>query len=112
MLPPRACESLELVNSAFIADTSLDFFIGLNAIRALSIISMLLVFASSIFVLVKDVEAVNYFMKNSGDEDLLNCDYIEYVGYFHISRPSSLTLRLPTETAPYRTSPQACSGLS
>ncbi|THH31144.1 hypothetical protein EUX98_g3058 [Antrodiella citrinella] len=60
MLPPRAY-----------------FFIGLNAIRALSIISMLLVFASSIFVLVKDVEAVNSFMKDSSDEDLLNCDYIE-----------------------------------
>ncbi|KAH8099626.1 hypothetical protein BXZ70DRAFT_894518 [Cristinia sonorae] len=60
MLPPRAY-----------------FFIGLNAIRALSIIAMLLVFASSLFVLVKDVEAVNNFMKNSRDEDLLDCDYIE-----------------------------------
>ncbi|TCD63166.1 hypothetical protein EIP91_005894 [Steccherinum ochraceum] len=52
-------------------------FYGLNAIRLLSIIAMLLVFASSIFVLVKDIEAVNNFMKNSSDEDLLNCDYIE-----------------------------------
>ncbi|KAI0070957.1 hypothetical protein K474DRAFT_1776490 [Panus rudis PR-1116 ss-1] len=52
-------------------------FIGLNGVRILSIISMLLVFASSIFVLVMDIEAVNHFMKNSTDEDLLNCDYIE-----------------------------------
>ncbi|KAI0784399.1 hypothetical protein C8Q75DRAFT_780028 [Abortiporus biennis] len=53
------------------------FFIGLNAVRALSIISMLLVFASSIFVLVTDIEAVNHFMKNASDSDMVNCDYIE-----------------------------------
>ena len=58
---------------------SQDFFIGLNGIRALSIISMLLVFASSIFVLVNDVQAVNHFMKNSSDADLTDCEYIEYV---------------------------------
>ncbi|GJE96407.1 hypothetical protein PsYK624_126040 [Phanerochaete sordida] len=60
MLPPRAY-----------------IFIGLNAVRILSIISMLLVFASSIFLLVNDVEAVNYFMKNATDEDFTDCDYIE-----------------------------------
>ncbi|KAI0636443.1 hypothetical protein C8Q77DRAFT_1092769 [Trametes polyzona] len=58
MLPPRAY-----------------FFIGLNVVRLLSIISMLLVFASSIFVLVNDVQAVNRSMKsNTGMTD---CDYIE-----------------------------------
>lgn len=40
---------------------------------------MLLVFASSIFVLVHDVQAVNRFMKDSSDVDLSDCDYIEYV---------------------------------
>ncbi|KAJ3483186.1 hypothetical protein NLI96_g6490 [Meripilus lineatus] len=53
------------------------FFFGLNGIRALSIISMLLVLASSIFVLVKDIEAVNHFTKTATDEDYANCDYIE-----------------------------------
>lgn len=47
--------------------------------RILSIIAMLLVFASSIFVLVNDVEAVNHFMKNVTDEDLTDCEYIECV---------------------------------
>ncbi|KAI0340035.1 hypothetical protein BDW22DRAFT_432334 [Trametopsis cervina] len=60
MLPPRAY-----------------LFIGLNGVRALSIISMLLVFASSIFVLVNDIQAVNHFMKNSSDADLVDCEYIE-----------------------------------
>ncbi|KAI0332603.1 hypothetical protein GY45DRAFT_1320809 [Cubamyces sp. BRFM 1775] len=58
MLPPRAY-----------------FFIGLNGVRALSIISLLLVFASSIFVLVNDVEAVNRSMKSGAD--MTDCDYIE-----------------------------------
>ncbi|EIW84771.1 hypothetical protein CONPUDRAFT_134679 [Coniophora puteana RWD-64-598 SS2] len=57
-------------------------FFGLNVVRFLSIVSMILVFASSIFVIVKDVEAVNNFSaaKLNGsvtDEDLVNCDYIE-----------------------------------
>ncbi|KAG6334518.1 hypothetical protein ID866_4571 [Astraeus odoratus] len=57
-------------------------FFGLNAVRVLSIVSLLLVFASSIFVMVKDIEAVNSFeaAKQSGNvtsEDLVNCDYIE-----------------------------------
>ncbi|KAI0689431.1 hypothetical protein BC835DRAFT_1369026 [Cytidiella melzeri] len=60
MLPPRAY-----------------IFIGLNGIRALSIIAMLLVFASSIFVLVNDIQAVNRFMKDSSDADLTDCEYIE-----------------------------------
>lgn len=58
------------------------FFFGLNVVRFLSIVSMILVFASSIFVIVKDVEAVNNFTaaKLNGsisDEDYVDCDYIE-----------------------------------
>lgn len=58
MLPPRAY-----------------IFIGLNAVRALSIISMVLVFASSIFVMARDVEAFNAFMALS-DHASLACEYI------------------------------------
>ena len=54
-------------------------FIGLNVLRILSIISMILVLASSIFVMVTDIQAVNNFMKDSNDTDLTDCDYIEYV---------------------------------
>lgn len=56
---------------------SADIFLGLNGVRALSIISMILVFASSIFVLVNDVEAVNRFMKDGSDADMTDCEYIE-----------------------------------
>ncbi|KAH9848867.1 hypothetical protein C2E23DRAFT_738439 [Lenzites betulinus] len=59
MLPPRAY-----------------YFIGLNGVRALSIIAMLLVFASSIFVLVNDIQAVNRSMKDP-DPNMTDCDYIE-----------------------------------
>ncbi|KIK64925.1 hypothetical protein GYMLUDRAFT_39329 [Collybiopsis luxurians FD-317 M1] len=71
MLPPRAY-----------------LFIGLNIIRSLSIIALILVFASNIVTLVHDVEAVNRFMAAKGSSDassgsnstltqMLDCDYIE-----------------------------------
>ena len=65
---------------------TLDTFIGLNAVRALSIIALTLVFASSILTLVHDVEGVNRFIaagkQNNADisksnNTLVDCDYIE-----------------------------------
>ena len=58
-------------------------FFGLNAIRLIGIISLILVFASSILVMVTDITAVNTFLddaKGSGtpvDQLLEGCDYIE-----------------------------------
>jgi hypothetical protein len=57
-------------------------FIGLNIIRVLSMVSLILVFASSIFVMVNDVTAFNEFQRaqqnNPDAADILaNCDYIE-----------------------------------
>jgi len=58
-------------------------FIGLNIVRILSIIVLILVFSSSILVMVHDVTAVNTFMSearasgNSPQSLLENCDYIE-----------------------------------
>lgn len=57
-------------------------FFGLNVVRLLSIVSLILVFASSIFVIVTDVEAVNAFeaAKQSGNvtaQDFADCEYIE-----------------------------------
>ena len=72
--------------SFVLIDHRLDIFIGLNVVRALSIISLLLVFSSSILVMVDDIKAVNAFMsaKQSGDfdnstvsADMIDCDYIE-----------------------------------
>ncbi|KAJ8506942.1 hypothetical protein ONZ45_g10630 [Pleurotus djamor] len=69
MLPPRAYT-----------------FIGLNVVRFLSIIALILVFASSIVVMVHDIEAVNRFAavgsvpgasNNATTEALLDSDYIE-----------------------------------
>ncbi|KAK7055372.1 hypothetical protein R3P38DRAFT_1353733 [Favolaschia claudopus] len=70
MLPPRAYT-----------------FIGLNGLRVLSVIAMLLVFSSNIVQLVHDVQAVNRFQEgktaisaaaasNATAEDILHADYI------------------------------------
>ncbi|EIM89702.1 uncharacterized protein STEHIDRAFT_153546 [Stereum hirsutum FP-91666 SS1] len=53
------------------------FFYGLNAIRFLSVVALILVFASSIFVMVTDVRAVNEFEAAGSESDSANCDYIE-----------------------------------
>jgi phosphosulfolactate phosphohydrolase-like enzyme len=56
-------------------------FIALNIVRALSIIALLLVFATSILVLVDDVEAVNAFTTGNFNVtafDTGNSDYIPY----------------------------------
>ncbi|KAF8440047.1 hypothetical protein L210DRAFT_3612525 [Boletus edulis BED1] len=54
-------------------------FLALNIVRALSIIALLLVFATSILVLVDDVEAVNAFSNGNFNQtafDLGNSNYI------------------------------------
>ena len=108
MLPPRGCEchpNLRVQQANILS----DIFIGLNGVRILSIIAMLLVFASSIFVLVTDVQAVNRFMKDASDEDLSDCDYIEYVDLlssrFFVSRRT-------TGRALYQTNPPVSFGRS
>jgi hypothetical protein len=55
-------------------------FIGLNAVRAFSLIALILVFSSGIFVLVRDVQAVNAFQEGRQANNVtidLNCEYIE-----------------------------------
>ncbi|KAH9484408.1 hypothetical protein JR316_0003889 [Psilocybe cubensis] len=54
-------------------------FMGLNAVRVLSLISLILVFASTIVVMVTNIKAVNAFEANKGSDNstMLNCDYIE-----------------------------------
>ncbi|KAK7064854.1 hypothetical protein R3P38DRAFT_2491253, partial [Favolaschia claudopus] len=55
-------------------------FIGLNAVRFLTIVSLLLVFSSTILVMVTNVNAVNRFhatrISNSTDI-MVDCDYIQ-----------------------------------
>lgn len=53
---------------------------GLNAVRVLSLVSLILVFSSTIYVMVTNVKAVNYFEANKVNAtDLVDCDYIESV---------------------------------
>lgn len=59
-----------------------DIFYGLNAVRLLSVIALLLVFSSSIVVMVKNVQAFNEFQATMGSDeadDMEDCDYIECV---------------------------------
>ncbi|PPQ74785.1 hypothetical protein CVT26_004893 [Gymnopilus dilepis] len=63
MLPPRAIQ-----------------FMGLNAVRVLSLISLILVFSSTILVMVTNVKAFNNFQSEKGSDSnstMLDCDYIE-----------------------------------
>ncbi|KAH6894937.1 hypothetical protein BKA70DRAFT_1319105 [Coprinopsis sp. MPI-PUGE-AT-0042] len=59
------------------------YFIGLNAVRALSVVSLILVFSATILNMVNNVKAVNAFEAakidaNSTDiQELLDCEYIE-----------------------------------
>ncbi|KAJ7505348.1 hypothetical protein B0H11DRAFT_1978189 [Mycena galericulata] len=87
MLPPRAYT-----------------FIGLNGLRILSIIGLLLVFSSNIVTLVHDIQAVNRFQAgkaassdstsaNTTSDDIINSDYIMH---FH----GSLTFVLSGSTVP------------
>ena len=39
-----------------------DIFIGLNVVRALSLVTLLLLFASSVVTMVHDIQAVNSFI--------------------------------------------------
>ncbi|KAG6907079.1 hypothetical protein DXG01_010651 [Tephrocybe rancida] len=50
---------------------------GLNAVRFLSVVSLILVFASTILVMVHNIQAVNTFLNHSGAADMRDCDYIE-----------------------------------
>lgn len=63
-------------------------FISLNIIRALSIISLILVFSSSIMTLVDDVEAFNKYQNSpisnttsSDNSTAFSHDYVPYVSF-------------------------------
>ncbi|KAF8801601.1 hypothetical protein BYT27DRAFT_7341777 [Phlegmacium glaucopus] len=52
-------------------------FMSLNAVRALSLISLILVFSSTILVMVTNIKAVNAFEADKGNSTMVECDYIE-----------------------------------
>ncbi|KAF8969546.1 hypothetical protein BDZ97DRAFT_1754398 [Flammula alnicola] len=61
------------------ASYSRNSIYGLNAVRALSLVSLILVFASTIVVMVTNIKAVNAFEANKGSDNntMLDCDYID-----------------------------------
>lgn len=74
-----------------------DVFIGLNVIRALSIISLILVFSSSIMTLVEDVKAFNSFQNGPNHSAGVSSDNStttshDYVPYVHLDGPCASTL--------------------
>lgn len=68
---------------------SLDVFYGLNVVRMLSIVGLLLAFSSSIVVMVSDIRAVNQFQRDPSPSDE-SCGYIGYV-HLRIRYVRSLT---------------------
>lgn len=75
---PSPCVSLDELTPP----RSSDIFIGLNIVRTVSILACLLVLASSIVTMVKDVEAVNDFIEAEKTNttlaySLLDCDYVK-----------------------------------
>ena len=69
--------------------------------RALSIVSLLLVFISCIITIVNNVKAVNYYMAHRTKEDeQVDCDYIECVATVidpgHCIHDATGTARCPT----------------
>jgi len=84
---------------------------GLNVVRFLSIVTLLLVFASQIVVMVTNIKAVNEFEANAAGNLSVyqNCDYIEYVCSYGYR--GALLIHLFKEEAPYPINPLASSGL-
>jgi hypothetical protein len=69
---------------------------GLNAVRALSLVSLVLVFSSTILVMVTNIKAVNAFDANQDNSTMLECDYIEQVDFNPMVLSFSLTDRIFT----------------
>ena len=61
--------------------------IGLNIVRALSLISLALVFSSAIVDMDNNVKAMNAFNKVHDDSALMDCEYIELSVFFFSYRP-------------------------
>lgn len=79
----------------------LDTFIGLNGIRVLSVIALLLVFSSNVVTLANDIKAVNRFMAGEKQTDgttnstisaVYDTDYIKCVATFNLPLSTASSL--------------------
>jgi hypothetical protein len=95
--------------------SSLDVFYGLNVVRVLSIVGLLLAFSSSIVTMVSDVRAVNKFQQDIHPADGA-CGYVECACALGLlasctGHADSVRLLL-SEAAPFPISQQVSSGRS
>lgn len=76
---------------------------GLNIVRAFSLIALILVFSSTIFVIVTNIKAVNSFEAHNNSTDdaaMLDCDYIEWAPNSHSYLIVQLILLFSGSTVP------------
>jgi hypothetical protein len=92
-----------------LTDTPVVCFYFLNTVRLISVVSLLLVFSSSIFVIVTDVRAVNAFLGGQTSQDMVDCDYIECVLDSILYTPITYSL---SEAVTFLIKPPASSGRS
>ena len=78
-----ASEYIQKIKSLFLHPTFQS--IGLNAVRVLSLVSLILVLSSTIIDLDTNVKAVNAFDIDDNESALVNCEYIELSDFFLLS---------------------------
>lgn len=77
MIHTRVSEYIKKANWAFLYPGATVQFIGLNAVRTLSLASLILVFSSTIMDMVTNIKAVNAFGENLSNLTMVDCEYIE-----------------------------------
>ena len=87
-----ASEYIQKIKSLFLHPTLQS--IGLNAVRVLSLVSLILVLSSTIIDLDTNVKAVNAFDIDDNESALVNCEYIELSGFFLVLSFLLLTVLL------------------
>jgi hypothetical protein len=115
MLPARGCRSNRFRQPVAKLICHLDTFLGLNAVRALSIIGLLLVFSSNVCVIVHDVQAVNRFVeegKVAGQSGPANSTVLDtdYIGYVLLPPLIHASLTAKAVVAPFQINKRVCFG--
>jgi hypothetical protein len=79
MIRTRVSEYIQKAKPLFLHPTVQS--IGLNAVRVLSLVALILVFSSTIMDMNANVIAVNAFGEDYDDSALVDCEYIELSGF-------------------------------
>ena len=79
MIRTRVSECIQKAKPLFLHPTVQS--IGLNAIRVLSLVALILVFSSTIIDISTNAKALNAFGGDYDDSALVDCEYIELSGF-------------------------------